>query len=92
MLRMAILILRDEDEARDIVHDVFESILRSGLTDVSCQYLLRAVHNRCLNHIRSLSTKERLKELYAADERVVTEEEWPDKETVSKIHLTVAND
>lgn len=59
MHRLAMLILHDEDVSRDIVHDVFETLLSSSLTDVSAQYLLKAVRNRCLNHMRSLSTMER---------------------------------
>lgn len=92
MHRLAMLILRDEDVARDIVHDVFESLLNAGLTDVSGQYLLRAVRNRCLNYLRSLSTRERVKELYALDEREIADEELPDEETMAQIHSTVTND
>ncbi|WP_289157978.1 sigma-70 family RNA polymerase sigma factor [uncultured Muribaculum sp.] len=92
MHRLAMLILRDEDVARDIVHDVFESLLNAGLTDVSAQYLLRAVRNRCLNYLRSLSTRERVKELYALDEREIADEELPDEETMAQIHSTVTND
>lgn len=92
MHRMAMLILRDEDASRDIVHDVFESLLNTGLTDVSAQYLLRAVRNRCLNHLRRLSTKESIHEVYALDEKEIADEEWPDDETIAKIHETVAND
>ena len=92
MHRLAMLILRDEDVARDIVHDVFESLLNAGLTDVSAQYLLRAVRNRCLNYLRSLSTRERVKELYALDEQEIADEELPDEETMAQIHSTVTND
>lgn len=92
MYRLSMLILRDEDVARDIVHDVFESLLNNGLTDVSGQYLLKAVRNRCLNHLRSLSTRERVNKLYAIDEQEIAEEDWPDDETVAKINATVAND
>lgn len=92
MHRLAILILRDEDASRDIVHDVFESLLNTGLTDVSAQYLLRAVRNRCLNHLRGLSTKERILEVYVLDEKEIADEEWPDDETIAKIHETIAND
>ena len=91
MHRTAMLILRDEDAARDIVHDVFESLLRSGLADVSGQYLLKAVRNRCLNYIRSLSARERMQELYAIDKQDIAEEEWPDDETMALIHSTVVN-
>lgn len=92
MHRLAMLILRDEDASRDFVHDVFESLLNTCLTDVSAQYLLRAVRNRCLNHLRGLSTMERILEVYALDEKEIADEEWPDDETISKIHETIAND
>lgn len=92
MHRLAMLILRDEDVARDIVHDVFESLLNAGLTDVSEQYLLKAVRNRCLNYLRGMSTRERINELYALDEQEIADEELPDEETIAQIHSTVAND
>ena len=88
---LAMLLLRNEDVARDIVHDIFESLLNAGHTDVSGQYLLKSVRNRCLNYLRGLSTSERIKELYALDEQEVAAEEWPDDETIAKIHSTVSN-
>ena len=91
MHRLAMLLLRNEDVVRDIVHDIFESLLNAGHTDVSGQYLLKSVRNRCLNYLRGLSTSERIKELYALDEQEVAAEEWPDDETIAKIHSTVSN-
>ena len=75
MYRLAVLILRDDDLARDIVHDVFEALLVSGKSDVSATYLLTAVRNRCLKHIRSLSANDRLKEVYSVNEREIEDEE-----------------
>lgn len=92
MHRLAMLILRDEDVSRDIVHDVFESLLTAGRTDVSDRYLLRAVRNRCLNYLRGLSTRERVLEGYSLNEKEIDEEQWPDDETIAAIHTTVAND
>ncbi len=91
MHRLAMLLLRNEDVARDIVHDIFESLLNAGHTDVSGQYLLKSVRNRCLNYLRGLSTSERIKELYALEEQEIAAEEWPDDETIAKIHSTVSN-
>lgn len=90
MHRLAMLILRDEDAARDIVHDVFESLLTAGLADVSGRYLLRAVRNRCLNHLRSLATRDRIKAVYSLDEDKIADEDWPDDDTIAQIHSTVA--
>lgn len=92
MHRLAMLILRDEDAARDIVHDVFESLLHAGQTNVPDIYLLRAVRNRCLNYLRGLSTKERILEIYSLDEKEIDDEEWPDDIIIAKIHSAVAND
>lgn len=92
MHRSAMLLLRDEDAARDIVHDVFESLLTSGMTDVSAGYLLRAVRNRCLNYLRNLTVRDRIKQLYALDEQEIADEDWPDDDTVALIHSAVAND
>ena len=92
MYQLAMLILRDDDVARDIVHDVFEALLVSGKSDVSAPYLLTAVRNRCLKHIRSLSVKKRIKEVFSVDEREIEDEEWPDDETIVLIQKTVASD
>lgn len=92
MHRLAMLILRDEDTSRDIVHDVFESLLTAGRTDVSDRYLLKSVRNRCLNYLRGLSTRERVLEGYSLSEKEIDEEQWPDDETIAAIHATVAND
>ena len=92
MYRLAMLILRDDDLARDIVHDVFEALLVSRKSDVSATYLLTAVRNRCLKHIRTLSAIDRLKEVYSVNEREIEDEEWPDDETIVLIQETVAYD
>ena len=92
MFRLAMLILRDENVSKDIVHDVFEALLVSGKEDVAEAYLLTAVRNRCLKHIRSLSVKDRLKEIYSIDEEEILSEEWPDEDTIVLIQKTITND
>ena len=92
MYRLAMLILRDDNVSRDIVHDVFETLLVSGRSDVSAGYLLIAVRNRCLKHIRSLSAQDRLKAIYSVDENEIEDEDWPDDETIALIQSTVSKD
>ncbi len=92
MYRLAMLILRDDNISRDIVHDVFESLLISGKSDVSEAYLRKAVRNRCLNHIRSLAVQDRMKEMYAIDEQEISDEDWPDDDTIALIQSAVSND
>ncbi|MDE6753556.1 MAG: sigma-70 family RNA polymerase sigma factor [Muribaculaceae bacterium] len=92
MYRLAMLILRNESVARDIVHDVFEALLFSGKSDVTEAYLMTAVRNRCLKHIRSLSVQERLKAAYSVAKSEIEDEGWPDDETIALIQSTVSND
>ena len=91
MYRLAMLILRDDNAARDIVHDVFEALLSTGMSDITEAYLLTAVRNRCLKHIRRLSVRERMKEHFSIGEQEIAEETWPDEETVALIQTVVAN-
>ncbi len=92
MYRLAMLILRDDNVARDIVHDVFEALLVSNRSEVSEAYLLAAVRNRCLKHIRKLSVQERVKEVYSVDEQEIADEDWPDDATIALIQSTVSNE
>ena len=92
MYRLAMLILRDDSIARDIVHDVFEALLVSGKEDVSEAYLLTAVRHRCLKHIRSISVREGLKAMYSVEEQEIADEDWPDDATIALIQSTVSNE
>lgn len=61
MYRLAVSLLHDDELARDIVHDVFTSLLYA-VKDApqSLNYLLSAVRNRCLNHIRDCDIHQRI--------------------------------
>lgn len=93
MFRMAVTILHDDDFARDIVHDVFVSLLGEK-TDliISGGYLLRAVRNRCLNHISNCSIHQRIANRYFLDNEEYDAEDWPDEETISRIYVLVRNE
>ncbi len=67
MLTLAARMVHDEDAARDIVHDVFASLLADCPESVSTAYLLNGVRFACLNHIRSQSIRQRLEQLYPYD-------------------------
>ena len=56
MYRLASILLHDDDESKDIVHDVFARLLveQVELHEGTAQsYLLLSVRNRCLNAIRN---------------------------------------
>ena len=92
MYRLGVLILRDDEAARDIVHDVFESLLNSGISGVSEAYLLKAVRSRCLNYIRHLSVRERIKELLSDKTGMTPDEDWPDEDLTALIKSVISND
>lgn len=69
MLRVALALLHDDAQARDAVHDVFAGLMERETAPelITGAYLLRAVRNRCLNHIRDCEIHRRVERLYLLD-------------------------
>lgn len=68
MYRLAVSLLYDADEARDVVSDVFASLLDGGMTirtDKARGFLLTCVRNGCINVIRHKQMRERFIKLYS---------------------------
>ena len=86
MLTLAVRLLHDPETARDIVHDVFESVLSENLATVSPAYLHTGVRFACLKHLRSLSLRERFNNLYALNLDEIEDDEWPDLEDVARLN------
>lgn len=93
MHRLAVALLHDDDLARDIVHDVFASLL-DGTTQILITggYLLKAVRNRCLNHIRDCEIHQRIADRYFLENEEYDTEDWPDEETIARIYSLIRND
>ena len=89
MLALAGRLLHDEDAARDIVHDVFASLLLGDVRFVSPAYLIKGVRYACLKHIRNTSVRERIKMMYAIDLQEIEDEEWPDDEDIAKLNMII---
>lgn len=90
--RVAVALLHDDNLARDIVHDVFASLLDSPsgtLDTVTPGYLLRAVRNGCLNQIRDCDIHQRFASRYFAENDEYDTEEWPDEETIACIYALI---
>jgi RNA polymerase sigma-70 factor (ECF subfamily) len=62
LVRKAQRLLRNREDAVDIVHALFVELLPRWNPDVDLPYLYRAVTNRCLNAIRDRATRARLLE------------------------------
>lgn len=70
MYRLAKMLLHDDDESKDIVHDVFAQLLDKGdclREDTGEAYLMTCVRNKCLNVIRDKEIQERVRNLYRLD-------------------------
>ena len=68
MYRLAVSLLYDADEARDVVSDVFASLLDGGVairSDNARGFLLTCVRNGCINVIRHKQMRERFIRLYS---------------------------
>ena len=90
MFRLAAALLHDDDSARDIVHEVFASLLH-GSYDPATKgaYLLKTVRNRCLNHIRNCEIHQRIAKLYFIENEEYDSEDWPDEEMLEKIYSVI---
>ena len=70
MYRLATILLHDDAESKDVVHDIFARLLdgHSDLKEETAEsYLLTSVRNRCLNVMRNRHIQERVERLYLLD-------------------------
>ena len=82
MYNLARCILSDDDESRDVVSEVFATILADEVVLLPGSeegYLMRSVRNRCLNLIAHKSVKERVAKLLLDDAEVILSEETDDR-------------
>lgn len=71
MLRLAVMLLHDEEEGKDIVNEVFTRLLGGNIhfdKDKSRAFLLSWVRNSCLNVMRSRNTREQAMRFYLLDD------------------------
>ncbi|HEY4177639.1 MAG TPA: sigma-70 family RNA polymerase sigma factor [Kofleriaceae bacterium] len=62
LVRKAERILRNREDATDVVHALFVDLIPTWNPDVNLPYLYRAITNRCLNMVRDRGTRARLLE------------------------------
>ena len=70
MYRLATILLHDDAESKDVVHDIFARLLddhRDLREETAESYLLISVRNRCLNVTRNRQIQERVERLYLLD-------------------------
>ena len=82
MYNLARSILSDDDESKDVVSEVFTTILADDVVlmpESEEGFLMRIVRNRCLNLIAHKSVKERVTKLLLDDADVIFSEETDER-------------
>lgn len=68
-MRLAVSLLHDEDDARDVVQEVFLKLWESDTVIDNVQaFVVRSVRNVCLNRIVAADTRERFNRRFPLDE------------------------
>ena len=78
MYRLAFMMLHDEEESRDIVHDVFARLLDGDIrfdSDKAGAFLLSCVRNSCLNVMRTQDSHERAMRDFPIDDEIASDSE-----------------
>ena len=63
MIHLASVLLGDDEEAKDVVQDIFLRMADSDIQPKNDNYLLTAVRNACLNRIRQMQLHDKVKGL-----------------------------
>lgn len=90
MYGMAVSILYDEQESKDVVSDIFERLLESDtvlLPDTVEHYLLTSVRNSCLKRISQKTNRQRIAMLYASEQQMAASPEEDELRLEQILHL-----
>jgi len=70
MIHLAGVLLGDDEEAEDVVQDIFLRVADSDIPPRDDRYLMTAVRNACLNRIRQMQLHDRVKGLMSIDDEM----------------------
>lgn len=90
MYGMAVSILYDEQESKDVISDIFERLLESDivlLPDTIEHYLLTSVRNSCLKRISQKSNRQRIAMLYASEQQLAASPEEDELRLEQMLHF-----
>lgn len=92
MLRLAMLMLKDDEEAKDVVGDIFAALWDGAIhTDVDRPegYLARCVRNRCLDLLGHRKVEERVGRLLMLDTSTVVITEKYEQEELARLRMII---
>lgn len=79
MVRQAVGLIYDYDESRDIVSEVFASLISMPTEPDNIEaYLMTSVRNRCISIIRHKDVRQRFLEAYTSDMQTVAQPQLDD--------------
>ena len=74
MAKLARTMLYDDEEARDVVSEVFAALIRSDIVPVNIKnYLLTSVRNRCLSILEHKSVRAKFEQAYTLEMKSVSQ-------------------
>lgn len=94
MFRLASMLLHDEQESMDVVHDVFARLLteRRLLDEATARaFLLSCVRNQCLNVMRDRKIDERARGLLMLESEVSSREADDIEAEIVALHQAIAS-
>ena len=93
MYRLASVLLHDDDESKDIVHDVFARLLtgKFQLQEATAgAFLLSCVRNQCLNVLRNRQIHERARQLLLLESEISSKSAEDIEAEVTALYQAVA--
>ena len=90
MYGMAVSILYDEQESKEVVSDIVERLLESDtvlLPDTVEHYLLTSVRNSCLKRISQKTNRQRIAMLYASEQQMAASPEEDELRLEQMLHF-----
>lgn len=93
MTRQAKALLYDEEESRDVVSEVFATLLKTDIAPKNIEsYLLMSVRNRCLNLIKHKSVRAKFEQAYTIEMKSQSQSDDEDRlnqlMTYAELHLS----
>lgn len=90
MYGMAVSILYDEQESKDVVSDIFERLLASDvvlLPETQEHYLLTSVRNSCIKHLAQKKNRQHLAMLYSHEQQLAVSPEKDQQLLEKMLHI-----
>ena len=89
LFSLATAILHDEEQARDIVQDVFAAMIYSDTVPNTPAYLFTAVKNRCISLLRNTTLHSRIENEYLPEIELYDNEEIFSEDILSQINAII---